>query len=156
MELSTVYKNFQLNKVGKSGLATDILPIIGPSGDWKMVTGKDAIIVSIKNLLMTPLGQYPFDPTYGSLLYKQLFEMATEQTFAKIRYEVKNRIEKFEPRVTVESVELNWIKENKLCRVDVVLRIQNDINKTKLSIDIKNYAEEMFTSLDTTTAGTYL
>lgn len=82
--------------------------------------------------------------------------MATEQTFAKIRYEVKNRIEEFEPRVTVESVELNWIKENKLCRVDVVLRIQNDINKTKLSIDIKNYAEEMFTSLDTTTAGTYL
>lgn len=155
MDINTVYKNFQNNKVGKYGQASDMIPIIGPSGDWKRVTGKDAIIVSIKNLLMTPLGQYPFDPTYGSLLHKQLFELAIQPTFAQIRYEVKNRIEQFENRVSVESVELTWIKESKLCRVDVVLNIQDEVNKTKLSVDIQNYAKEMFTSLESTTAGSY-
>lgn len=155
MNLSTVYKNFQTDRIGKSGIATDILPIIGQSGDWKKVTGKDAIILSIKNLLMTPLGQYPFDPTYGSLLHKQLFELAEQPLFAKIRYEVKTRIEQFENRVSVDDVSINWIKQNKLCIVNVILTIKNEVNKTKLSIEMQNYAKEMFTSLDSTTAGSY-
>lgn len=147
MELNSVYKDFQINKVGKEGIAIDILPRIGNNGDWKEVTGKDAIILSIRNLLMTPLGQYPFDPTYGSLLHKQLFELATEPTFENIKYEVKTRIEQFEPRVQVLDVQITWSKTKKYAKVDVTLKIRNEVNKTKLSLEMQNYAQEMFTSL---------
>lgn len=148
MDLSTIYKNFQVSKLGKSGRATDIEPYIGSSGDWKKTEGKDAIIASVRNLLMTPLGCYPFDPTFGSLLRQQLFELADDTTFSQIQYEVKNRIEEFEPRVSVSDVTLTWTKPQKLCTVSVTLSIQDEVNNTKLSIDMTNSVSEMFTSVD--------
>jgi len=133
--MSTSYRDFQTNEVGNSGLSKDIYPIIDSNGDWRVLTGKDAIICSIRNLLMTPLGKYPFDPNYGSLLYKQLFEPQDDQTSDNIKYEVKDRVEQFENRVTVDEVIVNM--KDKTARVDVVFTIKDEVNKTKLSIEMK-------------------
>lgn len=152
MQLNSQYRDFQLNRIGKYGLAIDVVPQIAPNGDFRKVTGKDAIVASIKHLLMTPLGLYPFDPTYGSLLHQQLFELADDITFNQIEYEVKNRIEAYEDRVTVHSVNISWIRTDKLCQVSVTFTIEKEVNKTKLSLYMKKSVSEMFTSLDSTSA----
>jgi len=139
--MSNEYKKFETKRIATYNIAKDIYPVIDQNGDWKEVTGKDAIITSIRNLLMTPLGQYPFDPNYGSLLYKKLFEMADSVTEEEIKYEVKDRIERFESRVKVSNVNIQM--SNKTATVDVVLSIQGEQNKTPLSIFMKNLGSNM-------------
>lgn len=148
MQLNSQYRDFQLHKVGQYGLAVDVIPQIAENGDFRRVTGKDAIVASIKHLLMTPLGLYPFDPNYGSLLHQQLFELADDITFSQIEYEVKNRIESYENRVTVDGVYIKWIKDQKMCQVDVIFTIIKEVNKTRLSLYMKKSATEMFSSID--------
>lgn len=139
-------KKFETKEVGTADLIRDIVPIIDANGDFKVVEGKDAIIAQVRNLLMTPLGSYPFDPEYGSLLYKQLFELMTKATEEQIYYEVSDRIEKYIDGVRVDSVSIDWREKNKSCTVDVMLYVLDDENRTKLSLFMQEYGRTMYDS----------
>lgn len=144
------YKDFEVSRVGSNNISRDILPYIDNNGDFKEITGKDAIIASIRNLLMTPLGIYPFDPTYGSELYKMLFEMDDNITQDNIQYEVKDRVEQYEDRVKVLSV--NFTKEIKGVKVDLLIQIQDEKDKTKLSVFMKKLGDSILSDDDTLTS----
>lgn len=144
------YKDFETSRVGSNRISRDILPYIDSNGDFKEVTGKDAIIASIRNLLMTPLGTYPFDPTYGSNLYKMLFEMDDNITRENIEYEVKDRIELYEDRIKVVSVDFQY--DIKGVKVDLVIQIQNEKDKTKLSVFMKKLGDSILSDDDTLTS----
>lgn len=144
------YKDFEVSRVGSNNISRDILPYIDNNGDFKEVTGKDAIITSIRNLLMTPLGIYPFDPTYGSELYKMLFEMNDEETIDNIKFEVKDRIEQYEDRVRVLNVNIR--KGIKNVAVDVDIRIRGEQDKTKLSVFMKKLGDSILSDDDTLTS----
>ena len=135
------YREFETSRIGSNNITRDVLPFIGATGDLKEVTGKDAIINYIRNLLMTPLGYYPFDPNYGSLLYKQLFEMNDDVTASQIKYEVKDRIEENIPGVYVDDVTIE--RKNKEVLVDVYYTILKDQDKTKLSVLMKQMGENI-------------
>lgn len=135
---------------GKVGTIYDIFPAIDETGDWKVITDKDVIINSIKNLLLTPLGRYPFDPKLGSLLYKQIFELADQVTEEVILYEVTDRIEMYNDRVKVKNVKLSWNAQNKICGVDVYVKIKDDTMVTKISVFINYSTTTMFASVSET------
>ena len=137
------YKDFEISRIASNNITRDVLPIIGATGDLKEVTGKDATINYIRNLLMTPLGYYPFDPNYGSLLYKQLFEMNDEISESEIKYEVKDRVEENIPGVHVDTVTLQ--RKNKEVLVDIYYTILKEQDKTKLSITMKQMGQSIFT-----------
>lgn len=142
-------KYFNTKTTGSSKVVREILPYLDSSGDFLEVTGKDAIAAQIRDLLMTPLGLYPFDPEYGTLLYKQLFEPIDEVTEKQIYYEVRERVLRYVNGVSVLSVNLNWDKEHKSCKVDVYYYINDSENKTKLSIEVQNLINnEMYSSID--------
>jgi len=142
-------KRFETTMVATGKLIKEVLPVIGVNGDFKQVFGKDAICTQIRNLLMTPLGTYPFDPNYGSLLYKQLFEPMNDVTENQIYYEVRDRIMQYVEGVTVESVNVDWKVKNKACTIDVYLYILDEENRTKLSLDVKNSVNNnMYGSID--------
>lgn len=145
------YKSFETSRIGENKRARDILPVIDANGDFKEVVGKDALIQSIRNLLMTPLGFYPFDPTYGSLLYKQLFEQNDYITEESIKYEVKDRVEEFDERVVVEDVHIVRNETRHSVTVNIELRIINDINKTKMSVYMKNLGDSILNDDDSLT-----
>lgn len=149
-------KKFETKEIGSDKIHKEILPIIGVNGDFKEVQGKDAIIANIKNLLMTPLGTYPFDPEYGSLLHKQLFENCDDVTEKQIYYEVSDRLMKYIDQVTVDSVELDWKTERKECHVIVYIYIKEDYNKTPLSLSMKKYGETMYDSIDDPEYGNFM
>ena len=148
MDKST-QKYFDTNTVGSNNIIREILPILDANGDFLEVKGKDAIATQIRSLLMTPLGLYPFDPEYGTLLYKQLFQPIDEVTEKQIYYEVRERVLKYVDGVDVLSVSLEWDKSHKTCRVDVYYYITESQNKTKLSVEIQNLInDEMYSSDD--------
>ena len=145
------YKAFEISRIGDNGRARDIMPVIDSNGDFKEITGKDALIQSVRNLLMTPLGFYPFDPTYGSLLYKQLFEMNDAITEDTIKYEVKDRVEEFDERIKVETVSIKRDDKTKSVIVNVELRIINEVNKTRMSLYMKNLGDSILNDDDSLT-----
>jgi phage baseplate assembly protein W len=121
------YRFFQNEISGKVDEIYDYVPTIGGNGDLIRISGINVLINSLRNLLLTPLGYYPFDPEYGSLLYKQLFEMADEQTAATIKFEIEQRVRRYDSRIKIDSVNVKYSNERKTAAVDVVI----DRNGTK-------------------------
>ena len=60
-------KKFETEIKGKTKIPFDYRDIIASNGDFKRTEGINVYINSIRNLLCTPLGTYPFMPEYGSL-----------------------------------------------------------------------------------------
>ena len=146
---NTTEKYFDTQSIGTSKLVRDILPILDNSGDFTVIKGKDVIAAQIRNLLMTPLGLYPFDPEYGTLLYQQLFEHIDSVTEKQIYYEVRDRVLKYIDGVDVLSVDIKWNTLHKSCKVDVHYYIIEEQNRTKLSVQIQNLINnEMYSALD--------
>jgi len=98
---------------GKRNTAIDFIEIIDRTGDFKKLTGINVYVKSYRNMLMTPLGTYIFDPTYGSLLYKKIFEIYDEITKEDIIYEVQERIKQYDPRVTITKVDVKFFSDTK-------------------------------------------
>ena len=65
---------------------------------------ENAIARSIRNLVLTVPGERPFNPALGSEVYRLLFENFDLQTAFAIQTQIKNTINNFEPRVSIESV----------------------------------------------------
>jgi phage baseplate assembly protein W len=99
-------KTFKNKIAGKNDDVFDYLPAVNPLGDFTRIDGINVIINSIRTLLLTPLGFYPFDPTYGSLLYKKVFEPLDDISKEEIEYEVSERIREFDPRINITEVNI--------------------------------------------------
>ena len=106
---------------------------ITPAGDFEKVYGIHCLLNSLRNLLLTPLGTYFFDPSYGSELYKKVFEQADDITQQEIIYEVSDRVKQFDPRIRITKVDVSFFSDQKGFRVNVY--IQNNNRNEKTTID---------------------
>ncbi len=120
---------------GKKNTVNDYRDVISANGDFKRISGMSALINSIRNLLLTPLGSYPFDPEYGSLLYKKVFEPADEESREEIEYEVTTRIRNFHSEINIENVVIEYFPDGKGFTVHLKL-IKPESDTAVLSIDI--------------------
>lgn len=107
---------------GKANTAIDYIELIDKIGDFKQLTGINVYVKSYRNMLMTPLGTYVFDPTYGSLLYKKVFEIYDDITKEDIIYEVQERIKLYDARVTIEKVTVNFFSDIKGFYISATLK----------------------------------
>ncbi len=112
-------RQFDDNLIGRSTQIFDYDPYLDERGDFRKTEDINVVIRAIRTLLMTPLGHYPFDPTFGSELYKQLFEPFDEITIEKIEYEIRNRIAMYEDRCKIEKVEFAKTSDGKTLIVNV-------------------------------------
>jgi len=115
------YQFFQEQIVGKVNELYDYVPVISGTGDLTRISGINVLINSLRNLLLTPLGYYPFDPEYGSLLYKKLFEPSDNVTEEQIRYEVETRVQRYDKRIKIQQVLISWSADRKTAKVDVII-----------------------------------
>ena len=65
-----------------------------------------AIARSVRNLVLTVPGEKPFQPEVGSNVTNLLFENLDELTATAIKNEITNTIVNFEPRVELNSVDV--------------------------------------------------
>jgi phage baseplate assembly protein W len=72
-----------------------------------------AVIRSVRNLLLTNFYERPFQPNLGGNIDRLLFEPATNLTASLIKTEIENVITNYEPRVQIEEiVVMSNINEN--------------------------------------------
>lgn len=77
--------------------------------DVRQLTESYAIIRSIKNIILTMPGEKKFDFSYGTTIFKMLFELAPlygDKMF--IVAKMREKINKYEPRVNVKSIDINY------------------------------------------------
>ena len=77
-----------------SPLSSDLIALMNESG----------IARSVRNLVLTILGERPFQPTLGSGVNRLLFDNMDKLTASAIRSELRTTIENYEPRVEINEI----------------------------------------------------
>lgn len=81
---------------------------IAPSGGFALVTREREIEEAIRLVLGTSVGERPMRPEFGSRIAEHVFAPANAATAGQLAYEVRVALERWEPRVDVEEVEVDF------------------------------------------------
>ena len=69
-------------------------------------TDEQAVIHSVRNLLVTNHYERPFQPDLGSNVRRMLFEPLDNITASNLEREIRQTISNFEPRVTITTLQV--------------------------------------------------
>jgi phage baseplate assembly protein W len=94
-----------------------------PSGDIYKKRDAAAVKQSIKNLLLTDFYEKPFQPFFGANLRAMLFELADEDTEDEVEENIRNAINKYEPRAEILTISVNVLPDQNDMRVSVYFKI---------------------------------
>lgn len=84
----------------------------GPSGGFALVTGQREVEEAMRLVLATAPGERPMRPEFGCAIHDLVFAPVNERTIGRIQYEVSTCLDRWEPRIKVESVEVTVDPEN--------------------------------------------
>jgi len=94
-----------------------------PSGDIYKKKDAAAVKQSIKNLLLTDFYEKPLQPFFGGNLRAMLFELADEDTEDEVEENIRNAINKYEPRAEILTISVNVLPDQNDMRVSVYFKI---------------------------------
>jgi len=69
------------------------------TNDVVTIRDEDAIKRSVKNIIFTILGEKPFQPRFGSVVTRSLFDLSTNLNEVRITDEIKTALSLYEPRI---------------------------------------------------------
>lgn len=81
---------------------------IAPSGGVALVSQEREIEEAIRLILGTSPGERPMRPEFGSRISEHVFGPANAATAGQLAYEVRVALERWEPRIDVEDVEVGF------------------------------------------------
>lgn len=93
-----------------------------------------SVIRSVRNLLLTGFYERPFQPNLGSNLNKLLFEPADQLTSNLIESEVRNVISNFEPRVTINSINVTISPDENSFNLSMTFFVGNNTRATTVTL----------------------
>lgn len=97
----------------------------------------DSVKQSIKNLILTSLGEKPFNPLFGSNINKSLFELFGPFFIEDVKRYVTLAIQQFEPRVNLLSVDVTQGSNENGVTVNIVFSLINTTQPISISIYVK-------------------
>lgn len=105
------------------------------TGDVPVAKNEVAVKKALITLIRTPKGAKPFNPDYGSTIFDYLFAQGDQQTELDLNEETADVIRKYEPRVTVVSID-SKIDENSGIEVTIEYYVQNSTELQTLTTNI--------------------
>ena len=102
--------------------------------DFTTVKNENAIKQSVRNLVLTGMGERPFQPKTGSRLRELLFEPYDVFVAQDIKEEIINVCTRLEPRINVRSVRVQQDPE--------------DDNSLRVELDYKIIGETLVQTVD--------
>lgn len=106
------------------------------TGDIVRIKNENAIRQSVKNLVMTSLGERPFQSYIGSNVYNSLFEPNDFILAETIKYNIQNTLTNCEPRVSLIDVTLMDTGYNNIS-LNIVFVIINTQSVQSLNLILK-------------------
>lgn len=108
------------------------------TGDLIVVKDDKDIVQSITNLLMTDIGERPFQSSLGTRLSRLIFDPLDSATAGLIANEIKNVIERYETRVLLDTIEVSPDYDENGFDVELVVNI---IGREEIPIAVQFFLE---------------
>ncbi|MFC5186959.1 GPW/gp25 family protein [Actinomadura harenae] len=106
---------------------------VNASGGIALVTGEREIEEAMRLVLATAPGERPTRPEFGCAVHDMVFAPVNEETAGRIAYEVRTSLDRWEPRVDVEDVEVTADSGDAgVLYIDVRYRIRGTNNPRNL------------------------
>lgn len=104
------------------------------TGDVTRKTKENAIVNSVKNLIMTNYNERPFSPKLGSNITAMLFEPLDMITSSIISSEIRILIQNFEPRVNINDLQVVPDYDNDGFNVTINFSIVNSLTPLTIAV----------------------
>lgn len=101
-------------------------------GDVQLNTDINSIKNSLKNIMMTMIGSRRMLPEFGSNFHKLLFEPMDDFTARRIGKEFLSSIERWEPRINIENINVASNYDNNQYEITVTFSVKGSINRDTL------------------------
>jgi phage baseplate assembly protein W len=95
------------------------------TGDIAVSYDSQAVIRSLRNIILTNKYEKPFNPTFGSQLNNLLFEPISPVMEIAIENEITAAVNNYEPRITLQSVKVEGRDDLDAYTVTITFFIQN-------------------------------
>jgi phage baseplate assembly protein W len=118
------------NKYTDLDLTFNIHPI---KKDIVLSIDEQAVIRSVRHLILTNHYEKPFHPEIGSNVRKMLFEPVSPLTANYLRREIEDTIRNYEPRVSLEQVVVQIQPDANFYSVIIVFYILNRTDPTTMN-----------------------
>lgn len=88
------------------------------TGDIGKIKETESVKTAIRNCILIGKGDRPFNPYFGSDIYKLLFEQYTSSTRSLVEDMIKVAIENYDDRVNIISVDVDEIRNGFVIRLN--------------------------------------
>ena len=105
---------------------------IGPTGGIALVSGEREIEEAMRLVLATAPGERPMRPEFGCAIHDMVFAPVNEATAGRIQHEVHASLDRWEPRIEVEDVEVTAGDDQGVLFIDVRYSIRGTNNPRSL------------------------
>ena len=102
---------------------------INRNGSVRLVTGTEEVDAAIRMILSTVPGERVMRPDFGCSMWEQLFAPLTATTLGLIEQAVREALERWEPRIELESVDAVGEQSTGTVHITVAYRVKstNDV-----------------------------
>ena len=101
------------------------------TNDVTVLTNQTAISRSIRNLVLTNVGEKFFNPNIGSRVNSSLFELLDMGAGTAIRSEIESTIKNYEPRVFLNTVQVTPLYDDNAFDVVISYFVVGQPNNTQ-------------------------
>ncbi|WP_399886321.1 GPW/gp25 family protein [Streptomyces sp. BBFR51] len=105
---------------------------IGPTGGIALVSGEQEVEEAMRLILATAPGERPMRPEFGCAIHDLVFAPVNEQTAGRIQHEVYTTLDRWEPRIEVQDVEVSTGDGQNVLFIDVRYSIRGTNNPRSL------------------------
>jgi uncharacterized protein len=96
------------------------------TGSVALVDGDREIVESIRLILATAPGERPMRPEFGCAIHDLVFAPADSATAGQIAYEVRQSLERWEPRIDLTDVVVDFAEaDNGTLLIDIQYSLRN-------------------------------
>lgn len=106
------------------------------TGDLIVRKDGSAVIQSIRNILMTKLGELGFDEDFGSDVPSRLFDLIDPNLEYNLKDKIIWAINTYEPRADIDFVDVNIDRENNTVSANIQFYILNQEQPYSMSIGL--------------------
>lgn len=107
------------------------------SKDVSISYDEQAVIRSIRNLLLTGPFERPFQPDFGSQIDKLLFEPISPLSSSLIEDEIIRVVNNYEPRATIAQISVNVFPDQNAYQVTLYFYVGNQTTPTGVNLTLK-------------------
>ena len=104
---------------------------VDPHGAMTMVADEREIEEAIRIVLATTPGERAMRPDFGCRIHEHVFAPVSASTAGLLAFEVRDSLERWEPRITLDGVDVSFDRDDTaVVYIDVRYRI-NDTNDSR-------------------------